>query len=215
MDVPMGRDSLCKVGAWERSCLWAGDRDKSHKAARCHSSVFSPRVVSGQGMLREEHEMMIKWVSLLHNSWVETNLCTRQDHPLNFSSMDHCSLTPRKIHLTPYCLSGSSTSLFHIILKQYTDLSFSGKWAIWTTEPNQSLLLLLRMPAEKLITTSSSRVGSLSARDQDETPIHSPIYYVQGLTRLTLVSTDLQKLFNRPGSKETLIEGRGELPTAS
>lgn len=81
--------------------------------------------------------------------------------------------------------------------------------AIWATEPNQSLLLLLRMPAEKLITTSSSRVGSLSARDQDETSIHSPIYYVQGRTRLTLVSTDLQKLFNRPGTKAALMRGVG------
>jgi len=66
------------------------------------------------------------------------------------------------------------------------------------------------MPAEKLITTSSSSVGSLSARDQDETAIHSPIYYVQGLPRLTLVSTDLQKLLNRPGTKATLMQGEQE-----
>jgi len=63
----------------------------------------------------------------MHNSSVETNLCTRQDQPLNFSSMDHCSPTPGKIYLTPYCLNGSSTSLSYIIPKQYTDLSFSGK----------------------------------------------------------------------------------------
>lgn len=41
-----------------------------------------------------------KWVSLVHNSWAETNLCTRQDHLLNFTSMDHCLLAPHKIYLT-------------------------------------------------------------------------------------------------------------------
>lgn len=54
-----------------------------------------------------------KWVSLMHNSWAERNLCTRQDHLLNISLMDGCLLAPHKIHLTPQCLNGSSTSLAH------------------------------------------------------------------------------------------------------
>lgn len=48
-------------------------------------------------------------------------------------------------------------------------------------------------------------MGSLSAGAEDEDSIHSSIYYVQGQTRPTLVSTDLQKLSNRSGTK-----GKGE-----
>lgn len=87
-----GQLPLCWGWRWERamqSCM---------SAQQCILALpLQPQDVTGGGMLREGHEMVIKWGNLMHNSWGEANLCTRQDHPLNCTSMDHCLLIPCKI----------------------------------------------------------------------------------------------------------------------
>lgn len=96
-------DLLGKAGGWERQHPWAG------VGSAATQSCARPEQPCWEGSMK----WWSKWGSLVHNSWAETNLCTRQDHLLNFPSMEHCLLAPHKIHLTPQGLNGSSTSHLH------------------------------------------------------------------------------------------------------